>query len=897
MPHTDPPHDPGPKNGAGVVLLTGASGFIGSALIGILGQRYTVVALDRPGPPAPAAPAVEIGFDLASDEGVERALAEVRERFGARIASVIHLAAYYDVSGVPNPLYDEVTVQGTRRLIDALQPFEIEQFVFASTMLIHQPTDSPEKRIAEDSPVAPRWPYPESKIRTELLLRERRGRIPVVFLRIAGVYEDEGRSPFLAEQIARIHEHRLTSHFYPGMLCAAQSFVHRDDLADAVARVVDRRHDLPKELPLLIGEPDAPGYGEIQDIVGEALHGEEWKTLRIPSALAKAGVVLQTEALGDDSFIRPWMVDASNDHYILDIDRARALLGWEPKHRLRDTLPAMVAALKRDPQAWYKANKLNANLVAWYAKHGAAAARPRTAPAPHPHEGHGDTSGTRQQPPTGAADHSSGPRSASVEDGHGKSHDRGDHMAMMARDERRARWAHYANIGLGLWLASSPLTYDAIAADSVGAAVRAITAERALPAIEWRMQALALSDVLSGLAIMLFGALSLSKRSHWWAPWAVALVGIWLLFAPLLLWSPSAAQYNNDLIVGALVIAFAVLVPMMPGMSMAGMMDPKNVPPGWSYSPSTDSQRLPIAVLGLLGLLISRYLTAYQLGHVDGVWEPFFAGSAADPRNGTEEIITSDISRMWPIPDAGLGAVSYMLEILMAVMGTRDRWRTMPWMVTFFGILVIPLGVISIYFIIIQPLMIGTWSTLALLAALAMLLMVPFALDEVIAMGQFLYWSRCRGKPLLRTFFQGDAVESGAVDQNDHMAGPAALWTDTIRGLTLPWTLAAAIFVGAALMLERLLIDIPWDLANSHHVIGALAVTVSIIATAEVARPLRFLNLPLAFWLAASPFFSEQSTASATTVSLVAAVLLAALSLPRGARSGEHYAGWDRFVL
>ena len=160
-------------------------------------------------PPAPAAPAVEIGINLASDAGVERALAEVRERFGARIASVIHLAAYYDVSGPPNPLYDEVTVRGTRRLIDALQPFEIEQFVFASTMLIHQPTDSPEKRIAEESPVAPRWPYPESKVRTELLLRERHGRIPVVFLRIAGVYEDEGRSPYLAEQIARIHEHRL----------------------------------------------------------------------------------------------------------------------------------------------------------------------------------------------------------------------------------------------------------------------------------------------------------------------------------------------------------------------------------------------------------------------------------------------------------------------------------------------------------------------------------------------------------------------------------------------------------------------------------------------------------------------------------------------------------------
>src|SRR3546814_6462631 len=49
--------------------------------------------------------------------------------------------------------------------------------------------------------------------------------------------------------------------------------------------------------------------------------------------------------------------------------------------------------------------------------------------------------------------------------------------------------------------------------------------------------------------------------------------------------------------------------------------------------------------MGVVGRLISRHLTAYQLGHLDTVWEPFFAGSAADPRNGTAEIITSSVSK------------------------------------------------------------------------------------------------------------------------------------------------------------------------------------------------------------------------------------------------------------
>src|SRR3546814_3278810 len=97
------------------------------------------------------------------------------------------------------------------------------------------------------------------------------------------------------------------------------------------------------------------------------------------------------------------------------------------------------------------------------------------------------------------------------------------------------------------------------------------------------------------------------------------------------------------MLVGALVIAFSVLVPMMPGMSMAGMMDPKVVPPGWTYSPSTAAQRLPIVIMGVVGLLISRHVTAYKLGHLDTGWQPFFVGTTGEPRKATAAITTTTV--------------------------------------------------------------------------------------------------------------------------------------------------------------------------------------------------------------------------------------------------------------
>jgi nucleoside-diphosphate-sugar epimerase len=322
-----------------IVLVTGATGFIGSAVIRRLAGRYKIVALDRPGGKDAPASAERVDLDISSDESVAAAMRTVRDRYGERIASVIHLAAYFDITGEPNPLYEKITVQGARRLIDGLQSFQVEQFVFGSTMLVHRPTDSPDKKINEDSPIGPSWAYPESKVRTEALLRERHGAIPLVMLRIAGVYDDEGHSPFISEQIAGIYEHRLTAHLYPGMLCAGQSFVHLDDLTEAIADVVQKRRELPPALPLLIGEPEAIGYGEVQDIIGRTLHGEDWSTLRIPQSIAKAGAWLENKALGEDSFVKPWMIDESNAHYVLDISRARRLLGWEPKHSLRETLP------------------------------------------------------------------------------------------------------------------------------------------------------------------------------------------------------------------------------------------------------------------------------------------------------------------------------------------------------------------------------------------------------------------------------------------------------------------------------------------------------------------------------------------------------------------------------
>src|ERR1700724_2916855 len=191
-------------------------------------------------------------------------------------------------------------------------------------MLVHALTQ-PGQTINEDSPIDPRWAYPQSKVETEALIREKRGNVPVVLLRLAGVYDDHCHSAFLSQQIARIYERQLFSHLYPGDIHRGQASVHLDDVTGLVARLIEKRRELPKELTLLVGEPETLSYDEIQRLAGRLIHSEEWETREIPKSLAKTGDWIEDEILDEEPFIKPWMVDMADNHYAIDITRARLL--------------------------------------------------------------------------------------------------------------------------------------------------------------------------------------------------------------------------------------------------------------------------------------------------------------------------------------------------------------------------------------------------------------------------------------------------------------------------------------------------------------------------------------------------------------------------------------------
>lgn len=424
-----------------------------------------------------------------------------------------------------------------------------------------------------------------------------------------------------------------------------------------------------------------------------------------------------------------------------------------------------------------------------------------------------------------------------------------------------AVWPPFANMVLGLWLITSAF------------------------ALGYHSTAIQVSDMISGVLVILLAALTLSQTPFWrvWAPWAISLLGVWLLFAPLVFWAPTAAAYANDTLAGALAILFAVLAPGMPGMRMLPGPD---VPRGWSYNPSSWPQRAPIIALALLGFFLSRQMAAFQLHHITSMRDPFFG-------LGTQRVLTSDVSRAFPISDAGFGGIAYMIEFLMGFMGDKRRWRTMPWMVTFFGILVVPLGAVSITLIILQPLAVGAWCTPCLIAATAMVIMIALTLDEVVASVQFLVQAKREGQSLWHTFWAGGTLaevpESGPVHPD--VVRPRALaW-----GVALPWNLLASEALGVWLMFGPSLFGTTGSAAHSEHLVGALIFTVATIALADVGRAARLLDLLLGGWIVLAPWFVTGATSASKWNDVISGFLVLLLSFRRGP-VGERYGTWSRFI-
>lgn len=235
----------------GPILVTGASGFIGAALIPVLAARFgsrRIVAAGGRAAPAHLPQGVEgLALDLGDPQSV-------RDLVGALSPSaVIHLAALSSVqqsSANPATVWSTnmMSVVGLAQAVQAARPDAL--FVQASSSEVYGRSFLGGEALTEDAPLQPGNPYARSKAACEMALGDiygPDGRLVILrtFNHIGPGQDERFVAAAFAAQIARIEAGMAEPVIRVGDLSAERDFGDIEDLVGAYEAVLLNADAMP----------------------------------------------------------------------------------------------------------------------------------------------------------------------------------------------------------------------------------------------------------------------------------------------------------------------------------------------------------------------------------------------------------------------------------------------------------------------------------------------------------------------------------------------------------------------------------------------------------------------------------------------------------------------------
>lgn len=208
------------------ILLTGASGFLGSRIYWELSQQNRVTTLGR----------TPVGNHHIRCDLLQEVPALPNERFSLVVhcAGKAHSVAWNPTERVD---YERVNVQGTLRLLNALEKLPVvpDAFVQISTVLVYGRSQG--KLLTEDTPLDATDAYGLSKIRAEAVMQEwatRTGvRLAILRLPLVLAESPTGNVAAMQKAIRRGYYIRM------GDGLTRRSMVRADDVAAVIGRAAN----------------------------------------------------------------------------------------------------------------------------------------------------------------------------------------------------------------------------------------------------------------------------------------------------------------------------------------------------------------------------------------------------------------------------------------------------------------------------------------------------------------------------------------------------------------------------------------------------------------------------------------------------------------------------------
>ena len=322
------------------VLVTGAKGFVGKAIISALSEnRIEFVILDLPPAPADVPPEHFSGVDITNLEELEK-LSNI-----GPIDAVVHAAGLAHQFGVVSrEKFWRVNVDGTRNAAELAARLNAKRFVLISSVSVYGKVNHEGPERSESSICHPEGSYAESKYESENIARricEKIG-LDLIILRLATVI-GEGDAGNVSRLIRAVDKRRF---YWIGKGENRKSLVYKGDVARACLTVLTSKQD--RSGVYNISAP-AETMKDIVSYIEQAL-GKKVPPVGIPAGLLKLafGVNSKTLSIGRISrlgeTVKKWLSDET-----FSAKRFKEDYAFEPETTVQEAIQREVA--------WYLAHK------------------------------------------------------------------------------------------------------------------------------------------------------------------------------------------------------------------------------------------------------------------------------------------------------------------------------------------------------------------------------------------------------------------------------------------------------------------------------------------------------------------------------------------------------------
>ncbi len=335
------------------ILLTGASGFIGSFIVEEAIKRgFEVWAAMRKSSSRQFLSDNRIHFielNLSSEEALKQQLA------GHSFDYVVHAA------GVTKCLdkqdFFRINTEGTQHLVCALQASDmpLKRFVYISSLSIMGAIreDMPYQEIRESDKAQPNTAYGKSKLMAEQWLDAKNQQLiaksqepfPYVILRPTGVYGPRERDYFMMAKSIKAH-----TDFAVGFKQQDITFVYVTDVVQAVFLALEKGTTGRR---YFLSDGEVYQSSTFSDLIRKELGNPWWIRITAPIWLLRV-ITFFGEYIGR---LTGKVTALNNDKYHImrqrnwrcDIEPARQELGYEPQIKLEEGVRRSIK--------WYKENK------------------------------------------------------------------------------------------------------------------------------------------------------------------------------------------------------------------------------------------------------------------------------------------------------------------------------------------------------------------------------------------------------------------------------------------------------------------------------------------------------------------------------------------------------------